>query len=83
VAVIFNGRAMDHADALHALREAGRLEVSLGDKESNTMERLRYGEVKIGAARHEHYAGSQRQMVNQMSTGTVSLPHAHILRRHK
>jgi hypothetical protein len=37
-AVISDSRAMDHADMLHALREAGRVEDSLGDKESNTME---------------------------------------------
>jgi hypothetical protein len=34
---------MDHADVLHALCEAGRVENSLGDKESITMEKLRDG----------------------------------------
>jgi hypothetical protein len=38
----------------HALREAGRVEDSLGDKDSNTMERLKDGQVKLGPARHEH-----------------------------
>jgi hypothetical protein len=64
MAVISDGRAMDHADVLHALREAGRVENSLGDSESDIMERLRDGQVKLGAARYEQYAGSQRQMVN-------------------
>jgi hypothetical protein len=36
------------------------------------MERLRDGQVKLGAARYEKYAGSQRLMVNQIRTGTVS-----------
>jgi hypothetical protein len=48
---------MDHADVLHALREVGRMEDSLGDKESSTLERLRDGQVKLGAARFEQYAG--------------------------
>jgi hypothetical protein len=52
---------------LHALCEAGRVEDSLGDKESSAMERLRDGQV-----RYEKYAGSQRQIVNQIRTGTVS-----------
>jgi hypothetical protein len=68
-AVIFDGRAMDHADVLHAVREAGRVKYSLGNKESSTMERLRDIHVKFGAAR---YDGSQRGIVNQMRTGTVS-----------
>jgi hypothetical protein len=34
--------------------------------------RLNKGEGRVNAARYEHYAGSQRQMVNQMRTGTVS-----------
>jgi hypothetical protein len=38
---------MDHVDVLHALREPGRVEVSLGDFESNTMDRLRNGQVKL------------------------------------
>jgi hypothetical protein len=42
---------------------------SLGGSESETMERLRDGQVKLGAARCEHYAGSQRRIVNQMRTG--------------
>jgi hypothetical protein len=69
--VIFDGRAMDHADMLHALNEAGRVD-SLADSESDTMERLKDGQVKLGAARYEHHAGSQKQIVNQMRTGTVS-----------
>jgi hypothetical protein len=44
----------------------------IGDGNSNTMERLRDGQVNLGAARHEHYTGSQRYMVNQMKTGIVS-----------
>jgi hypothetical protein len=63
---------MGDADVLHALREARRVEDSLGDKELSTMERLRDGQVKLGAARYEQYAGSQRRLVNQMKTGSVS-----------
>jgi hypothetical protein len=38
---------------VHALREAGRVEDSLRDKESSTIERLRDGQVKLGTARYE------------------------------
>jgi hypothetical protein len=38
------------------LREAGRVKDSLGDKESNIMERLKDGQVKLGVTRYEHYA---------------------------
>jgi hypothetical protein len=69
---IFYSRAMDHAYMLHVIRE---------DKKSGGLtwrgwisnkEKLRDGQVKLGAVRHEQFAGSQRQMVNQMRTGTVS-----------
>jgi hypothetical protein len=36
------------------------------------MGRLRDGQVNLGATRYEHYGGSQRRIVNQMKTGTVS-----------
>jgi hypothetical protein len=52
--------------------EAGREEDSLGDKESSTMERLMDGQVKLRAARYEQYVGSQRRLMNQIRTGTVS-----------
>jgi hypothetical protein len=42
------------------------VEDSLGDFEPNTMKRLRDGQVKLGAARYEDYAGSQRPMMNQI-----------------
>jgi hypothetical protein len=58
---------------VHALLEAGRVEDSLGDKELSTMERLRDGQVMFGGARYEHYAGSQRLLVNQMRTSNVGL----------
>jgi cytochrome b len=48
------------------------VEDSLGDRELSTMERLRDGQVKLGAARYEQYAGSQRRIVNQIRAGTVS-----------
>jgi hypothetical protein len=48
------------------------LEDSLGDKESSTMERLRDGQVKLTAARYEQDADSQRRIVNQIKTDTVS-----------
>jgi hypothetical protein len=44
---------------LHALRKAGKVEDSVGENESDNMERLRDGQVKLGGARHEHYARSQ------------------------
>jgi hypothetical protein len=63
---------MNHADVFHALREAGRVGDSLRDYESDTMERLRDGQVKLGASIYEQYAGSQRRMVIQLRTGTVN-----------
>jgi hypothetical protein len=48
------------------------VEDSLGDSESNTMEKLRDGQVKLGVARHELYAGSRRRIVAQIQTGTIS-----------
>jgi hypothetical protein len=59
---------MDHADVLPALREVGRMENSLRDGDSNTVERLRDSQVKLGVARHEYYTGS----LNHMRTVTVS-----------
>jgi hypothetical protein len=74
-AVISGGHAMDDADVLHALSEEGKVKDILKNKESSTMVRwsdLRDGQVKLSAARYEHYIGSQRRMVNQMRTSTVS-----------
>jgi hypothetical protein len=71
IIVISDGRAMDHG-VLHALREAVTVDGSLGNGDSSTMEGLRYGQVKLGVARHEHYAGSPRRMVNHIRTGTMS-----------
>jgi hypothetical protein len=39
---------MDHVDVVLALREAGQVEDLLGDNESDTIERLRDGQVKFG-----------------------------------
>jgi hypothetical protein len=61
-----------HSSNTHALHEAGIVKDSLGDFESNTTERLRDGQIKLGAARYEDYFGNERPMVNQMKTGTVS-----------
>jgi hypothetical protein len=36
------------------------------------MKRLRNGQAELVAAKYTHYAGSQRRMVNQIRTGTVS-----------
>jgi hypothetical protein len=36
------------------------------------MERLKDGQVQLGVARYEQYAGSQRRLVKQIRTGTVS-----------
>jgi hypothetical protein len=74
MAVILDGRAMDHADVLHALREVGRVVTLFRDGDSNIVERLRDCQAKLGMASHERYTGIQKRMVNQMKTGTVS-PH--------
>jgi hypothetical protein len=37
------------------------------------MGRLRDGQVKFGAARHEHFSGGQRRMVNHITIGTTHL----------
>jgi hypothetical protein len=71
-AVVSDGRAIDHSDVLHALLEAVRVKEPIGDFDSETMERLKDGQVKLCAASYEHYAGSQRQIVNQMRTGTLN-----------
>jgi hypothetical protein len=60
LAVISDGRAMDHADVLYVLREALRVQDSIRDNNLNTMKRLTDGQVKLGVARQEHYACSQR-----------------------
>jgi hypothetical protein len=60
-----------HSSNTHCIHESGKVEDSLGDGVFNTIERLRDSQVKIDAARYDHYAGCQR-MVNQMRTGTVS-----------
>jgi hypothetical protein len=50
---------MNHADVLHALREAGRADNSLGDGYSNSMDRLSDAQVYVWcmnimqAAKHE------------------------------
>jgi hypothetical protein len=44
----------------------------LGDADSSTLERLKDSQVKLCAARNEHYAGSPRHMVNHTKTGTVN-----------
>jgi hypothetical protein len=69
-AVISDGHAMDHADVLHAFCEV-KSEDLLGVGDSNIIERLRDGQEKLGIAKYEHSAGTQRQ-VNQKRTGTVS-----------
>jgi uridine kinase len=40
-----------HSSNIHALHEAGKVEDPLGDFESNTMEKLRDGQVELGAAK--------------------------------
>jgi hypothetical protein len=68
----YNVTASIHSSYTHSFREAGRVENSLGAFETNTIERLRNSQVKLGAAGYEDYAYSQRPMVNQMRTGTMS-----------
>jgi hypothetical protein len=49
------------------------VEDSLEDLESNTMEKLRDGQVKLLVLlRYEYYADSKRPMVNQKRIGSVS-----------
>jgi hypothetical protein len=55
--LLLYGHGMDHADVLHALCKVGRVEDSLGDGDSNTIERLRVGEVKLRVARYEQTNG--------------------------
>jgi hypothetical protein len=52
--------------------ESGRVDNSLGNNDSDTIEKLRDDEVKRCAAKYEHYAANQRRIVNQTRTGTVS-----------
>jgi hypothetical protein len=70
-AVILVGSAMDNADILHALLEAGRVEHSW-DGDSMSMARLKDGHIKLDSARHKCFAGSNRLTVNQRRTGIVS-----------
>jgi hypothetical protein len=65
-------RKINIANVLHGFRKAGRVEDSLGDSESDTIERLRDGQFKLGATRYEHWACSQKRLVNQIGTGIVS-----------
>jgi ribonuclease HI len=71
-ATVGNGRAMDQADILHALREAGRVKDSSHDCDSATLTRFQEIHVRRGEARRECYAGSHRRLVNQHRTGVVS-----------
>jgi hypothetical protein len=50
----FYGTVSIRSSNTHALRESRRVEYSLGDFESNTMEILRDGQVKLGADIYEH-----------------------------
>ena len=71
-ATVEGGRAMDQADILNALREVRLLQEPSDDCESTTMARLREQQIKRGVAKQEHYAGSQRRLINQHRTGVVS-----------
>jgi hypothetical protein len=54
-AVNSDSRATDHANVLHAVNEAERVEDSLGDEESNKrVERLRDGQVKLSGESDEN-----------------------------
>jgi hypothetical protein len=64
MAAISNGCAMDHADVFHARLEAGRVQDSLEDGYSSTVESLRESQVKLDTARHEHFSGSRIRVVN-------------------
>ena len=71
-ATVEGGRAMDQSDILNALREVRLLQEPSDDCESTTMARLREQQIKKGVAKQEHYAGSQRRLINQHRTGVVS-----------
>ena len=71
-ATVEGGPAMDQADILNALRDARLSQEPSDDCESTTMVRLREQQVKRGVAKQEHYAGSQRRLINQHRTGVVS-----------
>jgi hypothetical protein len=65
------GREMDHTNVLHDLREEWKTHM---ETRSQVLWKalLRDGQVKLGGTRYEQYAGSQRRMLNQIRTGTVS-----------
>jgi hypothetical protein len=47
--------------------DSGTVQESVGDRDLSTIEKLREGQVMIGAVRHEYYATSQRRMVSYIS----------------
>jgi hypothetical protein len=55
--------------------EARSVEDVLADFESNTMDGLKIGYVKLRSVIVEQHAGSQGRIMNQMITGTVSPTH--------
>ena len=71
-AAVACGHAMDRADIINALRDAGREKDWNADIESATLTRLREHRVPRGIATHERHGGVLRRMVNQHRTGVVS-----------
>jgi hypothetical protein len=61
-AVISGGHAMGHADILHAIREAGRMEDSRWNSDSTTTGKLKDGRVKLVTARHECFAAAIEEL---------------------
>lgn len=59
-----NRRATNRADILNANRAAGREIDSSTDFESETLHRMKERHVKMGVAKKEHFAISQRRLVN-------------------
>lgn len=61
VALKESSQVNDRADILNALRKTGREQDSSDKCDSVTLTRLQELQVKRGAAKQEHYAGSQRK----------------------
>jgi hypothetical protein len=71
-AEISAGLAMDHANVFHAFHEASRVEDSGWEGDSTTFVKLKFGHVKLSTTRHNLFVDSNRVVVNQMITDTVS-----------
>ena len=69
---IDEGHALDRADIINAIREAGRKVDCPDICESASLSRMKELGVKRGIAKYERLAGDNRRMINQHRTGVVS-----------